>query len=353
MSETLNKLALSQVALLLRDTMKKDKSLSSITMPDNLADMMYLTMCEQTGESAKVSVRDVLPCRIPLPFMPDLIDYKIGKGCCDEIVKSDCLFVPCSKHCEDGNKCKAHTKEASGLGDYWARYKAWEQKELYCIVINEKELKEKPYGTYLHGKRQDSNMVAEELKKWGTSLKVPAALCRPPPKPMKKNRGRKAERKVESTETDEDTGSGSSGDELELDEPEVIRGVDPLPAQTELADSDDEEPKAETKKKPKKEPESDDEEPKAEPEKKEKPKPKKEKAKKIVKGTPLDADSGELKKEEMEEKVPKKGKFRGKKESLTEAEHDGEKFLTKDGKYYNTETLELIAWTKNGEFTLL
>jgi hypothetical protein len=341
MSETLNKLALSQVALLLRDTMKKDKSLSSITMPDNLADMMYQTMCEQTGESAKVSVRDVLPCRIPLPFMPDLIDYKIGKGCCDEIVKSDCLFVPCSKHCEDGNKCKAHTKEASGLGDYWARYQAWEQKELYCIVINEKELKEKPYGTYLHGKRQDSNMVAEELKKWGVSqLKVPAALCRPPPKPMKKNRGRKAERKVESTETDEDTGSGSSGDELELDEPEVIRGVDPLPAQeTELADSDEEtekkEPKAETKEKPK---------PKKE---------KKEKVKKIVKGTPLDADSGELKKEEMEEKVPKKGKFRGKKDSLTEAEHDGEKFLTKDGKYYNPESLELIAWTKNGEFTLL
>jgi hypothetical protein len=57
--------------------------------------------------------------------------------------------------------------------------------------------------------------------------------------------------------------------------------------------------------------------------------------------------------EEMEEKVPKKGKFRGKKESLKEMEHEGINYLTKDGKYYDMETMELIAYTKNGEFTLL
>jgi hypothetical protein len=55
----------------------------------------------------------------------------------------------------------------------------------------------------------------------------------------------------------------------------------------------------------------------------------------------------------MEEKVPKKGKYRGKKESLKELEHEGINYLTKDGKYYDMETMELIAYTKNGEFTLL
>ena len=38
---------------------------------------------------------------------------------------------------------------------------------------------------------------------------------------------------------------------------------------------------------------------------------------------------------------------------LKELEHDGINYLTKDGKYYDMETTELIAYMKNGEFTLL
>jgi len=323
MSE-LNKLALAQLTMILRDTMKNDKSMSTIALPENLADMMYQTMCQQVGEGSLVSVRDIAPCRIPLPFMPDRIDYKIGQGCCDEIVKRDCLFVPCSHHCDDGNKCAKHLKESTGLGDYWARREAWSKKELYCVVINEKELKEKPYGTYLHSKKLDSVAVNEEIQKWGIPLKLPADLFRAPAKPLKKNRGRRAELKVEATESD--SGSESESEE----EPEA-------PASQE--ENSEKEPEKEPEEKPEEKPA---------PKKKAVPKPR---AKKPL-GTPLDGE-GELKKEEMEEKVPKKGKYRGKKESLKEMEHDGVKYLTKDGKYYDTETTELIAYTKNGEFTLL
>jgi len=317
MSE-LNKLAIAQLTLILRDTMKSDQSMSTIALPENLDDMMYQTMCKQVGEGVLVSVRDIAPCRIPLPFMPDRIDYKIGQGCCDEIVKRDCLFVPCSHHCDDGNKCAKHLKESTGLGDYWSRREAWAKKELYCVVINEKELKEKTYGSYLHSKKLDSVAVDEEIKKWGIPLKLPADLFRAPAKPLKKNRGRRPDLKVEATESDSESESDAE------EEPEAAP-----PETQENAESEEEE-------KPKEKP------------KKALPKPR---VKKPL-GTPLDGE-GELKKEEMEEKVPKKGKYRGKKETLKELEHDGVTYLTKDGKYYDMETTELIAYTKNGEFTLL
>lgn len=322
MSE-LNKLAIAQLTLILRDTMKNDQSMSTIALPDDLDDMMYQTMCKQVGEGVLVSVRDIAPCRIPLPFLPNLIDYKIGQGCCDEIVKRDCLFVPCSHHCDDGNKCAKHLKESTGLGDYWDRRDAWAKKELYCVVINEKELKEKPYGSYLHTKKLDSVAVDEEIKKWGIPLKLPADLFRAPAKPLKKNRGRRPDLKVEATESD--SGSESEAEE----EPEGAAASEEKSEETQASDE-----KTETEEK--------------KPKKKALPKPR---VKKPL-GTPLDGE-GELKKEEMEEKVPKKGKYRGKKETLKELEHDGVTYLTKDGKYYDMETTELIAYTKNGEFTLL
>jgi hypothetical protein len=329
MSE-LNKLAIAQLTMILRDTMKKDPSMSTIALPDNLSDMMYQTMCQQVGEGTLVSVRDIAPCRIPLPFMPDRIDYKIGQGCCDEIVKRDCLFVPCSHHCDDGNKCAKHLKESTGLGDYWTRREAWVKKELYCVEINDKELKEKPYGTYLHSKKLDSVAVDEEIKKWGIPLKLPADLFRAPAKPLKKNRGRRPDLKVEAPESD--SGSESEAEE----EPEAPAASEEENSETE---KEVEVPEKEEKEVPEKEKVL---------KKKAPPKPR---AKKPL-GTPLDGE-GELKKEEMEEKVPKKGKYRGKKESLKEMEHDGTKYLTKDGKYYDMDTTELIAYTKNGEFTLL
>jgi hypothetical protein len=106
MTEIFNKLAITQFQLLAVEALKKDKN--GIELPENLVDLMYQTMCERVGEPVQqVSVRDILCSEIPLPFMPNLIDYKIGKGCCDEIVKKDGLFVPCSHHCEE-NKCAKH-----------------------------------------------------------------------------------------------------------------------------------------------------------------------------------------------------------------------------------------------------
>jgi hypothetical protein len=312
-TETFNKLAISQFKLIASQALKKDKS--GIELPENLGDLMWETMCENVGEPVQlVSVRDILCCEIPLPFMPNLIDYKIGKGCCDEIVyKKDNLFVPCSHHCE-GAKCAKHLKERSGCGDYWDRYTAWQKKELYCVTIGEKELKEKSYGAYLHSKRLNSDMVMDELNRWGIHLRMNPELFRAPPKPAKKNRGRKTELKVESADSDSES-------ESEPEEPEV-------------------EPKEEPKEEPTEEPA-----PKEEPKKKApKPRPKK------SLGTSLD---GELAKEEMEEKAPKKGKFKGKPENLKDAEHDGVEYKTNGGKYYDPETLELVAWTSKDGFTLV
>ena len=210
------KFALSQNVSVLRETMKKTKSLSSIELPDNLVDLMYETMSAQGETVPLVSVRDILYSAIPLPFMPDRIDYKIGKGCCDEIVKCDGLFVPCSKHC-DGDKCAKHLKTPTGLGTYWERHEAWSKNEPYCVIIaekevkgvivKEKELKEKSYGTYLHSKKLDSVAVTEELSKWGVSLQLDPSLFRAPAKPLKKSRGRKATKKVASTESDDEQDS--------------------------------------------------------------------------------------------------------------------------------------------------
>lgn len=313
MAEIFNKLAITQFQLLAIDALKKDKS--GIQLPENLADLMYQTMCENVGEPVQqVSVRDILCCEIPLPFLPNLIDYKIGKGCCDEIVKRDGLFVPCSHHCDE-NKCAKHIKERSGCGDYWDRYGVWQKKELYCVVIGDKEIKEKSYGSYLHSKKLDSTAVSDELKKWGIYLRLDPELFRAPNKPVKKNRGRKAELKVEAADSDEESES----------EPESEQDPEP---------QDPEEPK---------------EDPKEEPKKKAPPKPRSKKAL----GTSLDGQEGELVKEEMEEKAPKKGKFKGKPENLKEVEHNWTTYKFNSGKYYDKDTLELVAWTSKGEFTLI
>ncbi len=393
MTNILTKLALTQVVALLNETLKSENT--DIELPEDLPDKMFKTMIE-SQEGSLVSVRDVLPCRIPLPFMPDRIDYKIGKGCCDEIVKRDGLFVPCSHHCDEGNKCSKHLKESSGCGDYQDRFAAWKKKEIYCVVIGEKEIKEKPYGTYMHAKALDSIAIEEELGKWGIPLRLDFTQWRAPPKPLKKNRGRKSVLKVAPTETDEtdqyDTDEELKGvKEAEHKEKEVHgpdTDTEPEP-DTEPETEPETDPVAEPETEPVAEPETEPTDPAVEPVKKrpapkktkktkdpdlgldseeetdapkekKRPVPKKEgKKKEKVQGTPLDA---ELKKEDMEEtpknakklaQEPKKGKYRGKMESLTVGDWNGVEYLTKDGKYYDSGTLEIVAWTKNGEIILL
>ena len=252
------KFALSQNVAVLRETMKKTKSLSSVELPENLVDLMYETM-SASGESVHlVSVRDVLYSAIPLPFMPDRIDYKIGKGCCDEIVKCDGLFVPCSKQC-DGDKCAKHLKTPTGLGNYCDRHAAWSKNEPYCVIIKDKEVKEKAYGTYLHSKKLDSVAVTEELSKWGVSLQLDPSLFRAPAKPLKKSRGRKAEKKVESTESDEESEESESekSESEKSDEETPKKKTKPRPK---VAKPEPEaEPEAETEPEPESEAESDDE----------------------------------------------------------------------------------------------
>jgi len=229
----------------------------------------------------------------------------------------------------------------------------------------------------MHAKSLDSIAIEEELGKWGIPLRLDFTQWRAPPKPIKKNRGRKAVLKTapsdtdsEHYESDEELKGVKESDakapeeaakaalESETDEP-VKKRPAPAPKKKKKTDSDTEHDaeKTEVIEAPDSDAGSDLEDPEAVPPVKEKkrlptasgpPKKKKEK----VKGTPLDA--GELKKEDMEEKAPKKGKYRGKKESLVEGKWNDEDYLIKEGRYYAPETLELVAWTKtDGEIILV
>jgi hypothetical protein len=322
------------------------KKTNSGKLPDNMVELMNQAITEK-GPVQRVSVRDILCSEIPLPFMPDLIDYKIGKGCCDAIMKRDGLFLPCSNHCE-GNKCTKHVKEfevyqENVYGDYKDRYAAWEKKELYVVENPAATYTEKPYGAYLHAKKLDSTAVYEELAKWGISIDMDPALFRnPKPKPVRKARGRKAELKVEDTETSASDDAKQASDS-ELEDPSDDEN-DKFSSRKDSEGKEESDGKDESE-----DPKSDPDESKPLPKSKPKPKPK---AKKAI-GTPLD---GELDKEPMEkapEKAPKKGKFKGKQENLKDAEHDGTTYKSYAGKYYDPETLELVAWTNNGVFTLI
>ena len=213
----------------------------------------------------------------------------------------------------------------------------------------------------------DSIAIEEELRKWGIPLRLDFTQWRAPPKPLKKNRGRKAVLKVTPSESDESEQYESDEELKGVAQPEV---KEPHGPDSDVEDPDEDTdavpevkvPEVEVKKgrpapKRTKKTESEtgleSEEEAEDPDAKEKKPtgPKKKGKKEKVKGTPLDA---ELKKEDMEEKAPKKGKYRGKKESLVEVKWNEEDYLFKDGKYYVPETLELVAWTNaSGEIILM
>jgi hypothetical protein len=303
------KSALNQFYTLAVETLKKDPNGSAIQLPDNLAELMYTHLCEKSSENVPlVSVRDILCSEIQLPFMPNLIDYKIGKGCCGEIMKHDGLFTPCSAHCV-GPTCAKHLKTPTGCGTYAERFAAWDKKEQYCVVIDEKEIKEKSYGAYLHGKTLDSMMVKEELQKWGINIKMDAALFRPPAKPPKKSRGRKPALKVAAADgSDSDAGDSvediiaEPAHDVNVPEPEQESETEASAEATAAAEEPNEAPAEAVVEAS---PEVQAEEPK---ETKKKSKKKKE----VVVGTPLDGT--ELIKEEMEEKKEKKKKEKKPKE---------------------------------------
>ena len=277
-----NKYALTKFNQLACEVLKKT---DSGKLPENMVELMYQAMSEKVEPIQRVSVRDILCSDIPLPFMPDLIDYKIGQGCCDAIMKRDGLFTPCSNHCAEGNKCAKHTKEygvfqCNVLGDYKARYAAWEKKQPYVVDNPGATFTEKHYGAYLHTKKLDSTAVKEELAKWGIQLEMDPSLFKNPNRPVRTTRGRKSEKKV--TDTDEPKSDDGDGlffeTESEPDEP-----------------SDSDEAKATRKKEPKAEAED---EPKA---KAEKPKPKPRRKKEEPKEEPKAEDSDEPNSEEPKE----------------------------------------------------
>jgi len=162
----------AQFVQILRET------LPDVTFPDNLTEMMWETMTGKEEERTlrvKTSILHLKKFPYELPFMPDAIDYKIGEGCCGDIVFAKGLFTPCSKSTKEGEcKCKAHTETPSIFGTYEERLVTWDEGRGIgkMAVISEKTYKESTYGEYCKHASITSDIVRTALRRENVSLQI-------------------------------------------------------------------------------------------------------------------------------------------------------------------------------------
>jgi len=162
----------AQFVQILRET------LPDATFPDNLTEMMWETMTGKEEERTlrvKTSILHLKKFPYELPFMPDAIDYKIGEGCCGDIVFAKGLFTPCSKSTKEGEcKCKAHTETPSIFGTYEERLVTWDEGRGIgkMAVIGEKTYKESTYGEYCKHASITSDIVRMALRRENVNLQI-------------------------------------------------------------------------------------------------------------------------------------------------------------------------------------
>ena len=342
MIETFARQNVAQFVQILRET------LPDVTFPENLSEMMWEKMTEKENErteTVKASILHLKKFPYELPFLPDAIDYKIGEGCCSDIIFAKGLFTPCSKPTKEGDcKCKAHMEQASPFGTFEERLAAWDEGRgigKLSFLVGEKAYKETTYGEYCKHANITSDIVRTALRRENASVQIDPRNYEVRTK-EKKVRGRPTKHLVEHSESDS-----------EHDEPisAPIKAPEPV---------EKEEPKEESKEEPKEEPVK--EKPKPKPrvskkkgtsldeqvrsdsdhekeehkekteEKTEEPKEKKEKKprapKKKPEGTSLDEPVKELSREDYE----------GELELLEEVDHDdGNIYYLNDEKVYNAE----------------
>jgi hypothetical protein len=333
--ETFARQNVTQFVQILRET------LPDVTFPDNLSEMMWEKMTDKEEERThlvKTSILHLKKFPYELPFMPNAIDYKIGDGCCSDIVFAKGLFTPCSKPTKEGEcKCKAHTEAASIFGTYEDRLVTWDEGRGIgkMAVIGEKTYKESTYGEYCKHANITSDIVRAALRRENASLQIDSRNYEVRSK-EKKVRGRPTKNLVEH--------SGSESDqenEQELQEKEEVK--------VEVKVEVKEEPKAPKVRKTKgtsldekvEEQVEEKVEAKVEEEKHKKkaaPRPRK------AKGTSLDEpkDAKELVKED----------FEGELDDIEEFEHtDGNTYYNNQGAVYNAEKKH-VGNATNGIVTL-
>ena len=228
----------AQFVQILRET------LPHVTFPENLSEMMWETMTSKEEERmhrVKTSILHLKKFPYELPFMPDAIDYKIGEGCCSDIVFAKGLFTPCSKPTKEGEcKCKTHTETASIFGTYEERLVTWDEGRGIgkMAVIGEKTYKESTYGEYCNHASITSDIVRNALHRENASLQIDPRNYEVRPK-EKKVRGRPTKSLVEHSESESEDEEKEDKQEIQEDKQEK---------------QEDKQEKQELKEKPKKKP---------------------------------------------------------------------------------------------------
>ena len=300
MIETFARQNVVQFVQILRET------LPDVTFPENLSEMMWEKMTDKENErteTVKASILHLKKFPYELPFLPDAIDYKIGEGCCSDIILAKGLFTPCSKPTKEGEcKCKAHMEQASPFGTFEERLAAWDEGRgigKLSFLVGEKAYKETTYGEYCKHANITSEIVRTALRRENVTVQIDPRNYEVRTK-EKKVRGRPTKHLVEHSESDSE------------DEPVLapIKAPEPEPEVESVVESVVETVSEPIKEKPKPKPRAKkgtslDEPVKSETEHEEKTdEPKKEKKprvpKKKVEGTSLDEPVKQLEKDEYE-----------------------------------------------------
>lgn len=203
--ETFARQNVAQFVQILRET------LPDVCFPENLSEMMWEKMTDKENERTdpvKTSILHLKKFPYELPFLPDAIDYKIGEGCCSDIIFARGLFTPCSKPTKEGEcKCKAHTEQASPFGTFEDRLAIWDEGRgigKMTLLVGEKAYKETTYGEYCKHANITSDIVRMALRRENVNVQVDPRNYEVRMK-EKKVRGRPTKHLVEHASDDSDS----------------------------------------------------------------------------------------------------------------------------------------------------
>jgi hypothetical protein len=242
--ETFARQNVAQFVQILRET------LPDATFPDNLSEMMWEKMTEKENERTepvKTSILHLKKFPYELPFLPDTIDYKIGEGCCSDIIFARGLFTPCSKPTKEGDcKCKAHTEQASPFGSFEERLATWDEGRgigKMTLLVGEKAYKETTYGEYCKHANITSDIVRTALRRENASVQIDARNYEVRTK-EKKVRGRPTKHLVEHPSDDSESEHESENEPVS----EPVKAPEPVPEVKETKEKPKPKPRASKKK---------------------------------------------------------------------------------------------------------
>ena len=153
------------------------------------------------GTFVKVSAKLLAEVAVPLPFMPECVEYGAG---CTAIKLAGGLFVPCGKSCKPSlNFCtlctkKANDKGAHEFGTLDQRMDAFEAGNPYQVG----DKSELSYGDFLRAKKITQADVKSAIRAAGFSFNVPVRCFAVSAEEPKKRAGRTSKKAQPAAEPD-------------------------------------------------------------------------------------------------------------------------------------------------------